>query len=202
MTSNTSRKATTKTKKFPDGSEEAVQLGRAYELDDGRVGTVKFIGRTFFKAGVEWIGLELTKGEGKNNGTVQGTDYFNCKKGKGVFVQLDKIKDKASGKSGKTVKSDVKKDGAIATGRSGYDAAKFETTDSGGFLAEKNVAASVGGEVAKKDGAIATGRADYDAAEFETKDDGGDFLAEKNDKASEGGEVAKKEGPIEARAEE
>merc|ERR1719443_1408592 len=132
--------------KFSDGTTEGVKLGKAYELDDGRVGTVKFIGKTFFKPGVVWIGLELTKGDGKNNGSVQGTDYFTCKvKGKGVFVQIEKIKDKASGKSGKTVKSDVKKDGALATGRSDYDAAKFETADTGGFLSEKNVKASVGG---------------------------------------------------------
>merc|ERR1712154_188212 len=100
------------------------------------------------------------------------------------------------------IKSDVKKDGALATGRSDYDAAKFDISNQGGgFLEEKNVKASTGGEVAKKDGAIATGRSDYDAAEYEVKD-GGDFLAEKNAKASEGGEVAKKEGPIEARGDE
>jgi dynactin complex subunit len=38
-----------------------------YELDDGRVGECKFIGRTFFKAGVDWYGFELTGDQvGKN----------------------------------------------------------------------------------------------------------------------------------------
>merc|ERR1719320_1073209 len=44
-----------------------------------------------FKPGIEWIGLELYKGSGKNDGTVQGVTYFECPMGKGSFVQIDKL---------------------------------------------------------------------------------------------------------------
>jgi len=73
-----------------------VKINRAYELKDGRVGLVRFIGRTEFKHGIEWIGLELTKGVGKNNGTVQGIEYFTCPEQRGSFVQIGKILKKVS----------------------------------------------------------------------------------------------------------
>ena len=36
-----------------------IKIGRAYELKDGRVGTLKFEGKTFFKPGVVWYGFEV-----------------------------------------------------------------------------------------------------------------------------------------------
>jgi len=181
---------------------EKIEKGRTYELTDGKVGLVKFIGKTFFKPGVEWFGLELTKGKGKNNGTVMGTSYFDCEKGKGVFVQINKFKKQVSSKQGKSGPKVAKKAGALATGKNkDYNAAEFkQADDGGGFLGEKNVKASEGGEVAKKDGAIATGKnEDYDAAKFKVDtpndNDGKDFLASKENAVDTSEKAAKKEGP-------
>jgi len=190
-----------------DGKMEKVEHGRTYRLEptkDGsaRVGVVRFIGKTFFKAGVEWFGIELTEGKGKHTGTVQGTSYFNCPKGKGIFVQISSFKKKESSKRGKSGEKVAKKDGALATGKNkDYDAAEFKQKDDGGFLGEKNVKASEGGEVAKKDGAIATGKnEDYDAAKFKTDNDGKDFLESKDKEADTTEKAAKKEGPRDSAA--
>merc|ERR1719510_860234 len=112
---------------------DKIWLNRTYELKDGRVGTVKFIGKTLFKPGIEWFGMELTKGKGKNNGTVMGQSYFNCKKGTGVFVQITSIVKPVSSNLGKTTKKAPKKAGAIATGKNkSYKAAEFKQEDDGG----------------------------------------------------------------------
>ena len=43
-----------------------------------RKGFVRFVGPTEFAAGL-WIGIDLEEPRGKNNGTVDGKKYFNCK---------------------------------------------------------------------------------------------------------------------------
>ena len=49
-------------------------------------GTVAFVGTTQFSNGV-WCGLVLDTSNGKNNGTVQGVKYFECKEKHGLFVR-------------------------------------------------------------------------------------------------------------------
>jgi len=80
-----------KTTKAITSFGEKVKINHVYELTDGRVGLVRFIGETLFKRDIEWIGLEFYKGMGKNNGTVQGVSYFECPMAKGGFVQIDKV---------------------------------------------------------------------------------------------------------------
>lgn len=41
------------------------------------LGQVAYVGLTEFAAG-KWIGVILDEPKGKNNGTVQGKQYFNC----------------------------------------------------------------------------------------------------------------------------
>ncbi|TIB16675.1 hypothetical protein E3P84_01258 [Wallemia ichthyophaga] len=56
-------------------------------------GYLKFQGETHFKQG-HWLGLELLPvhhGKGKNDGSIEGTRYFNCKQGNGIFIQLNKV---------------------------------------------------------------------------------------------------------------
>ena len=43
-----------------------------------RKGFVRFVGPTEFAPGI-WVGVELEEPRGKNNGTVDGKKYFNCK---------------------------------------------------------------------------------------------------------------------------
>ncbi|KAL1919055.1 uncharacterized protein VTP21DRAFT_2436 [Calcarisporiella thermophila] len=54
-------------------------------------GILRFLGPTQFKPGV-WAGVELDRrGEGKNDGSVDGVRYFKCKKNTGIFVKPNKI---------------------------------------------------------------------------------------------------------------
>ncbi|XP_037945299.1 kinesin-like protein KIF13B isoform X2 [Teleopsis dalmanni] len=53
-------------------------------------GIISYIGTTHFQAGT-WIGVELDAPTGKNDGTVQGIQYFQCKPKHGIFVRFDKL---------------------------------------------------------------------------------------------------------------
>jgi len=164
---------------------------------------VKYIGLTTFRPGIEWFGLELTQGVGNNNGTVQGLSYFSCPKGKGVFVQLNKIAIPCSGRKGHSAPRVERKPGAIDTGRnSKYKAASFsETTECGSFLEEKcEKLGAARAAVPRKAGPIETGRIDYDAANFRetgTSNAGESFLKEKLAKTKNTGKVKRKLGPRE-----
>lgn len=60
--------------------------GQTVQLTDGRRGTVRFAGQTNFQVG-EWVGIELDEKTGKNNGSVKGERYFDCRDGYGMFVK-------------------------------------------------------------------------------------------------------------------
>lgn len=62
-----------------------------FNVDDrvvvaGKPGTIKYTGPTKFAAGC-WVGVALDAAVGKNDGTVQGEQYFVCKPEHGVFVR-------------------------------------------------------------------------------------------------------------------
>ncbi|KAI0658356.1 dynactin [Cubamyces menziesii] len=65
-------------------------LGALVEVPAGR-GIVRFAGATSFSAG-KWIGIELYEPNGKNDGSVQGVKYFNCRPNYGVFVRPSQVK--------------------------------------------------------------------------------------------------------------
>jgi len=65
---------------------ESFKLGQFVELNDGRTATIRFIGQTLFQVG-EWLGVEFDDAVGKNDGTVQGERYFECKAGHGMFIR-------------------------------------------------------------------------------------------------------------------
>lgn len=44
----------------------------------------------YLQGGV-WAGIELDTPTGKNDGTVQGIQYFVCKPKHGIFVRVDKL---------------------------------------------------------------------------------------------------------------
>lgn len=62
------------------------RVGQKIELQDGRIARVHFVGNALFAAG-EWLGVELEDASGKNDGSVQGQRYFDCKPGHGMFVR-------------------------------------------------------------------------------------------------------------------
>lgn len=65
-------------------------VGDHVECPPGK-GICRFIGATKFSPG-KWVGVELSEPNGKNNGTVQGIEYFQCKPNYGVFVRISQIK--------------------------------------------------------------------------------------------------------------
>ena len=51
-------------------------------------GEVAYAGKVQF-AGGYWLGLSLDEPVGKNNGTVNGVEYFQCQKYHGLFLRPD-----------------------------------------------------------------------------------------------------------------
>ncbi|CAO3639984.1 unnamed protein product [Cunninghamella blakesleeana] len=65
-----------------------VQLTRRPVLT---VGTVKYVGPVLFAEGT-WVGVELDRRVGKNDGSVDGERYFTTSPNRGVFVRSDDLK--------------------------------------------------------------------------------------------------------------
>ncbi|KRY22009.1 Dynactin subunit 1 [Trichinella patagoniensis] len=64
----------------------------ALEIDDKRLlGIVAYVGTTQFSPG-KWIGVILDEPKGKNNGLVQGKEYFRCEANHGIFVRPAQVK--------------------------------------------------------------------------------------------------------------
>ncbi len=64
--------------------------------DKDLLGMVAYVGLTEFAAG-KWIGVVLDEPKGKNNGSVQGKEYFQCKDKHGMFVRQTQIDSVAEG---------------------------------------------------------------------------------------------------------
>ena len=61
-------------------------VGQKVDLNDGRLGTVRFVGTTSFAEG-QWVGVVLDEPSGKNDGSVQGKRYFDCAAPYGIFCR-------------------------------------------------------------------------------------------------------------------
>jgi len=59
------------------------------ERDQVARATVRYFGNVNFNPGA-WVGLEMHDTPGKNDGSVNGISYFNCKPGAGLFVRNGK----------------------------------------------------------------------------------------------------------------
>eukprot|EP01083_Nonionella_stella_P262370 892221_1 len=87
-----------------------VHTNRRVRLDDGRIGVVKYKGRTSFgKSSEDWIGIVIEYGKGQHNGSVQGRQYFRCRDGKGIMIQPDRIIEDLGNPMTKPLDSDMKK---------------------------------------------------------------------------------------------
>jgi len=63
------------------------------------LGIVKYVGVTKFAPG-RWVGIELDKAAGKNDGTVMGEKYFDCKPAHGIFVKTNMVTIESGGSGG------------------------------------------------------------------------------------------------------
>lgn len=61
---------------------------------------IRFIGETAFAQG-EWFGVELDEEQGKNDGCVQGVEYFKCSNLKGMFVRRSSVAHETEGSGGR-----------------------------------------------------------------------------------------------------
>ncbi len=69
--------------------------GEAIVTWDGRPGHVRYVGRVSELFPGYWLGLELEKEEGTNDGSAPGGPYyFKCTPGHGLFVRPSKVKKK------------------------------------------------------------------------------------------------------------
>ncbi|KAG0296107.1 CAP-Gly domain-containing linker protein 4 [Dissophora globulifera] len=70
---------------------EGIELGDRVVVESmGFTGYLRFVGTTEFKSGV-WAGIELDTPTGKNDGSVNGVVYFNCRPDCGIFIIAAKI---------------------------------------------------------------------------------------------------------------
>ncbi|KAK4049711.1 hypothetical protein OIV83_003986 [Microbotryomycetes sp. JL201] len=72
------------------GPSAALRVGQRVQVSAG-VGHVRFVGQTSFAAG-KWVGVELDAAGGKNDGSVNGTRYFDTQALHGVFVRPSQVK--------------------------------------------------------------------------------------------------------------
>jgi len=75
-----------------NGIDESLgfQIGDHVMVAGQKNGIVRFIGRTQFAPGM-WLGIELDQAVGKNDGSVSGIRYFDCKPSHGVFAPPAKV---------------------------------------------------------------------------------------------------------------
>lgn len=70
--------------------EHPLELGDRV-IFNGKCGVLAFLGVTQFAKG-NWAGIVLDSLEGKNNGSVNGVQYFECEPNRGLFAKQEKIK--------------------------------------------------------------------------------------------------------------
>ncbi|XP_041927554.1 CAP-Gly domain-containing linker protein 3 isoform X2 [Alosa sapidissima] len=72
------------------GEGPEFHLGERVLVVGQRTGVVRFCGKTSFAPGF-WLGIELDKPSGKNDGSVGGVRYFKCPSKHGVFAPPSRV---------------------------------------------------------------------------------------------------------------
>merc|ERR1712110_181830 len=71
--------------------ERSILVGATVVTEVGDVGTVRFKGTTSFRDGI-WVGGELARPTGRNDGSVQRVRYFRCAPNHGIFTKARMLK--------------------------------------------------------------------------------------------------------------
>ncbi|ROJ78723.1 Kinesin-like protein KIF13B [Anabarilius grahami] len=74
-----------------------LKVGGRVTVGTSKSGTVRYIGSTHFSEGV-WVGVELDTPSGKNDGSIEGHQYFQCNPGYGVLVRPDRLTQREASK--------------------------------------------------------------------------------------------------------
>ena len=75
-----------------DIEQEELGLQSAVFVNNKQKGIVKYIGNVHFAAGV-YIGVECeVPGQGENDGSVNGQEYFRCKSKCGLLVPVEEVR--------------------------------------------------------------------------------------------------------------
>lgn len=72
-------------------ASQSFKKGDSVSINNKYFGKIQYIGPIENKDGI-WVGIELNKPVGKNNGTYMGIKYFDCRPNYGIFVKENKIK--------------------------------------------------------------------------------------------------------------
>ncbi|KAK2150521.1 hypothetical protein LSH36_402g03045 [Paralvinella palmiformis] len=67
-----------------------LKVGDKVKISGVKTGVVRFYGRTHFADG-DWCGIELDEPEGRHDGLIEGTRYFQCKPKHGLFAPIHKV---------------------------------------------------------------------------------------------------------------
>jgi CAP-Gly domain-containing linker protein 1 len=70
--------------------EIGFKVGDRVIVNGSKSGCIAYIGEAKFKEG-EWAGVILDTADGKNNGTVDGFQYFHSEENRGIFCRLNKL---------------------------------------------------------------------------------------------------------------
>jgi len=70
--------------------DASITVGTRVITELGDVGTVRFKGRASFREGI-WVGVELARAVGKNDGSVQRVRYFRCLPSHGIFTRATRL---------------------------------------------------------------------------------------------------------------
>lgn len=94
-----------------------VELGFGDRVLVGGVkpGTIAFLGPTQFARGI-WAGVVLDTRDGKNNGCVNGIQYFECEANRGLFARPEKLALLAKATTAAAKPSSLQEEGTFSVG--------------------------------------------------------------------------------------
>jgi len=76
----------------PFAIKGGIQVGTKVIVNNAKRGVVRYLGPIPDLSSTDiYVGVELSKPEGKNNGSVKGVEYFKCGDNYGVFVSVDRV---------------------------------------------------------------------------------------------------------------